>query len=627
MVSQCALMSPCLNTVDFAPVLMNACTDCETTFDFIVVGGGTAGNVIANRLSEVMRWTVLLIEAGADPPMTTDVPKFHLSHQLSHIDWKFTTEKEEGMYYGFINNQDRWAAGRVLGGSSTIGRMLINRGSPVDYDIWAKNGNYGWSFSDLILYFKKYEDFVQYNCINSTEIATYHGIGSYITIDKFKSKEPLISVIKKAGCELGYEVKYDPDFVDQIGFYSAFATIRDGERVSTNKAYLRNARFRDNLFIAKNSRVTKILIDGNKRAYGVEYKIRNEKQVKIAKARKEVIISAGVINTPKLLMLSGIGPEKHLKDLSIPVVKNLKVGCNLQDHVTFPGVVIALNKSKCQNVRVGTIDSAYQYLSRRTGAFATICESEAIAFIAVRDDDVPDIQLIPYFFRRKDFKSLYLWAQIKGFTPEIVDMYETILNDIDILIIQPIVLRPRSRGRVKLRCKNPDEHPSIFAGHLRNSYDVETLIAGIRFIVKMVETVAFQRVDAEVKRLNFIGCCNEDFLTDTYWTCALSYLATTFNEHVGTAKMGPIYDTESVVSPTLKVHGIKGLRVADASIMPTIPGGNLLAPVLMIGEKVSDMIKHDWLSEAGSRDSNPNPTVCKNVSNPKAPPNPKLKMS
>uniref|UniRef100_T1H853 Glucose-methanol-choline oxidoreductase N-terminal domain-containing protein n=2 Tax=Rhodnius prolixus TaxID=13249 RepID=T1H853_RHOPR len=613
--SQCALATPCLAPFDFAPYMNNSCGECGNTFDFIVIGGGTAGSVIANRLSEIYSWSVLLIEAGDDPPMTSEVPMFYLSLQLSCIDWKFTTEKEEGMYYGLVNNQNRWPAGKVLGGSSAIGRMILNRGSQVDYDIWEKNGNLGWSYKEVLEYFKKYEDLKDMKELQCHELSKFHSTGGYMTIDKFRSKEPVIKVILEAAKELGYIDIKDPDGAKQVGFFQTHATIRDGERCSANKAFLRVTRQRDNVFILKNTKAVKILIDENKKAYGVEYRIRDESQTRMAKARKEIILSAGVINSPKLLMLSGIGPEKHLKEMGIPVIKDLRVGCNLQDHVTFPGAVMCFNRTKTPAKRVGLLDSAYEYLSRRTGHFATIHESEVIGFIGLRDDDVPDIEIFPYFIKRRDEKSLFLWAQVMGFTPEVVELYQKLITDMDLLVIQPVLLRPYSRGRVKLRSKNPDDPPSIYAGHLRDSLDLDNLLSGIKFITKLSETSALRRHDAEMKRLNFPGCCNEEFLTDNYWACALSYIATTFYDYVGTAKMGPSSDPSAVVNDALKVYGIKNLRVADASIMPNIPSGNLMAPVLMIAEKVSDMIKYEWLIQRNDQTTNNTPSKNKTINN------------
>ena len=597
MVSQCALASPCMFPDDFGPYMGQSCGGNCVQFDFIIVGGGTAGCVIANRLSEIESWSILLIEAGGDPPISSDVPKFYMSQQLSCIDWKFKTEKEEGMYQGMIGQRNLWPAGKVLGGTSTIGRMLYNRGHAVDYDLWANVGNIGWSYQEILHYFKKAEDMRDKEVMSCPEMNQYHGIGGYLALDTFKSRELLVEQIKDAARELSYEVIKDSDGPVTTGFFSAHATLKDGERLSTAKAYLSPVRDRPNIFVIKHSYVTKILFN-SKRAVGVEYKWRNETKLRTAMVKKEVIITAGTINSAKLLMLSGIGPAKHLSKLGIPVLSDLRVGFNLQDHVTFGGTVMTLNKTKKTPSPLQNLDSAYEYLSRRTGHFATIHESEVLGFIGIHDDEKPDLEMFHLFIKQNDMTTFNMWASTLNLIPDVREMYIKLLLDYDLLIIMPVVLRPLSRGLVQLRSCDPFDPPVIFSGHLREVADLDQMLSGIKFVTVMADTVALRRLEAEIKRLNFPGCCEEEFNTDGYWTCALSHLGTTFGDYVGTAKMGTACDKTAVVDPMLKVYGVKGLRVADASIMPYIPSGNMMAPVVAIAEKASDMIKADWLTES-----------------------------
>lgn len=597
-VSQCALASPCLLPDDFGPYMDDqSCGSDGFQFDFIIVGGGTAGSVIANRLSEIGSWSILLVEAGGDPPISSEVPRYYMSQQLSCFDWQFKTEKEPGLYQGMIDGRNLWPAGKVLGGTSTIGRMIYTRGHDVDYDYWAQLGNDGWSFSDLFHYFLKAEDLRDVEVMACPETNQYHGIGGYLSIDTFGSRDSFNDRLKQGANELTFIDIKDPNADTPVGFFSTQATIKDGERMSTAKAYLSPIRDRPNLFVMKHTVVTKILFSG-KRAIGVEYKWRNETKTRTVKVKKEVIITAGTINTPKLLMLSGIGPACQLSKLGIPVVSDLRVGCNLQDHVTFGGAVMSVNKSQKMADPLSSLDDAYEYLSRRGGYLSTIHVSEVLGFIGIHNDVVADLEIFNLFIRMGDFASFHMWAATMNLLPEVRKMYTRLLRDYDLLVMMPVLLKPISRGLVQLRSRDPMDPPIIVSGHLREPRDVDEMLSGIRFVTMMSDTSALKKNEAVMRRLDLPGCCEEDFDTDGYWTCALSYLATTFGDYVGTAKMGPASDRGAVVDSDLRVYGTQGLRVADASIMPIIPSGNTMAPVIVIAEKAGDLIKTDWITEA-----------------------------
>ncbi|KAL1132247.1 hypothetical protein AAG570_010204 [Ranatra chinensis] len=603
--SQCALSPPCSYPDDFGPFVAESACNGSVLFDYIIVGGGTAGSVIANRLSEIHSWKILLMEAGGDPPMTVDVPRFHSSLQLSCIDWQFRTEPEKGLFQGMIDKRNNWPQGKVLGGSSSIGRMLYTRGNSYDYDSWCRAGNKGWSFKDVLNYFKKAEDVKDLNLKQCPELASIHGLGGYLTLSEFNSKKTLIPSLKTYAKELKYEDIKEPQGTAQTGFFSAHGTLRDGERLNLAKAYLNPVKNRPNLFVIKHAHVTKILIcDSTKRAYGVEYRLRNETETRVVKAKREVIVTAGALNSPKLLMLSGIGPADHLKEVGVPLVADLPVGLNLQDHVTFLGAVISLNRSKEAVTPRDELDDCYEFLSRRSGTLATILESEVLGFIGIDDDDIPDLEIFHYFVPRNDFEILEQFTRSVPFTAEVEDIYRELVKKKDLLILMPILLHPESRGRIKLASKDPFAPPLIQAGYLQNAADLNGMLSSVQFIRRAAETAALKRHEAELKRLDFRGCCDEEFHTDAYWACVMSYSATTFNDAVGTVKMGPDNDTSAVVTPDLKVRGVLGLRVADSSIMPTIPTGNVMAATVMVAEKASDMIRNEWLGSKHSDASN-----------------------
>ncbi len=306
-------------------------------YDFIVVGAGSAGATIAARLSEVPDVTVLLIEAGKNENLFMDIPIIVNYLQLSdEVNWKYQTEPSENYCLGMTDYKCNWPRGKVMGGSSVLNYMIATRGDPRDYDNWAAMGNDGWSYKDVFKYFMKLEtigidDLTRDKAMHNTNGPLYIGYPSFHT--------PLAESFLEAGQELGYpKIDYNAD--QHVGFSYIQSTTKNGTRMSTNKAYLHPAKKRKNLFLSKLSHVNKVLIDENKRAYGVEF-TKSNVTIRVT-ARKEVILSAGAINSPQILMLSGVGPSKHLTEMNIDVVQDAPVGENLMDHVSYGGLVFLL---------------------------------------------------------------------------------------------------------------------------------------------------------------------------------------------------------------------------------------------------------------------------------------------
>lgn len=292
-------------------------------YDFIIIGGGSAGAVLANRLTENPKVSVLLLEAGPDENEVTDVPSLAAYLQLSSLDWSYKTEPSNSACLGMVNNRCNWPRGKVLGGSSVLNYMIYVRGNKNDYDNWAQMGNTGWDYKSVLPYFKKSED----NRNPYLARTPYHSSGGYLTVQESSWHTPLAAAFVEAGTEIGYENR-DINGEKQTGYMIAQGTIRRGSRCSTAKAFLRPIRLRPNFHLALNAFVTKIEIDPKtKRAWGVEFVRHNRKQ--IIRARREVILSAGAINSPQILMLSGVGPRDHLEAMGIPVLKDLPVGNNL----------------------------------------------------------------------------------------------------------------------------------------------------------------------------------------------------------------------------------------------------------------------------------------------------------
>jgi choline dehydrogenase-like flavoprotein len=565
-------------------------------YDFIVVGAGTAGSVVASRLSEVPDWNILLIEAGGDPPLASDIPAMSLSLQKSDIDWQFRTEHQKYNCKGLQDKRCNWPRGKVLGGSSTINGMIYIRGLKGDFNEWAAAGNDGWSYDELLEYFKKSENFETTD--ESNPELFYHGRGGPLNVQRFESLD-LAWTLQDAVKEAGYEILNDINGPNQLGFAHLHGTIINGTRCSTAKAFLVPARNRKNLHVIKNSKVNRIIIEPiSKVASKVEFKT-SDNQIHQIKIKKEVILSAGTINSPQVLMLSGVGPEEHLKDLGITVIKDIKVGENLQDHFMFTGSLFNIRKSdKFQSSPMSFFDASYEYLTRRTGALATHYGTTLSGFIRTKlsPDERPDIEILYFAILANDTKAATIFGEAFGFTDETILSLQEISKEGDTLMTVPLLCRPRSRGKILLSSSNSSDDPKIYAGYLTETEDLHTLVEAIKVTEGIMQTDVMKSRDAKRKKL-FVSSCEEyEFETKSYWECMLRHIGTSVFHAVGTCKMGPSSDPDAVVDPKLKVYGVKGIRVADASIMPTIVGAPTYATTVMIGEKAADMIKTDWIN-------------------------------
>lgn len=565
----------------------------EAEYDFIVIGAGSAGAVVANRLSEVAQWKVLLIEAGADENEISDTPSLAAYLQLSKLDWAYKTKPSNSSCLGMNNNRCNWPRGKVLGGSSVLNYMIYVRGNRHDYDLWHELGNNGWDYESVLHYFKKSED----NRNPYLAPSRYHGKGGLMTVQESPWHSPLVAAFVDAGTELGYENR-DINGEFQKGFMIAQGTIRRGSRCSTSKAFLRPIRLRKNFHLAMNAHVTKLLINPEtKRTYGVEF-VKNGKWYKI-QARKEVVLSAGAINTPQLLMLSGIGPAYHLHEKHIPVIQDLPVGNNMQDHVGMAGITFLVDKPvSIIPTRLNAGSSVMHYVINERGPMTSLGGLEGVAFVntpfANHSMDWPDIQfhMAPASLNSDNGDQVKKVLGIKDSVYN--EVYSPIANK-DAWTIIPLLLRPRSKGTIRLHSKNPFHHPIIDTNYFNDPLDIATLREGAKIARRVAEANVFKQFGTRIYTKPLPNCKRYKFWSDEYIECHARTLSMTIYHPVGTAKMGPKWDPEAVVDPRLRVYGIGGLRVIDASIMPTISSGNTNAPVIMIGEKGADLIKEDWL--------------------------------
>ncbi|KAL2716008.1 hypothetical protein V1478_013684 [Vespula squamosa] len=491
---------------------------------------------------------------------------------------------------------------KVLGGSSVLNTMLYVRGNRRDFDQWESFGNPGWGYDDVLPYFKKSQDQKNPHLARNTK---YHSTGGYLTVQNCPYNTPLSLTYLQAAEEHGYKI-VDVNGEQQTGFAFFQYTMRKGTRCSAAKAFVRPIKFRKNFHLSLWSHVTRILIDpSTKTAYGVEF-IRNGR-VETIFAKKEVVLSAGAINTPQLLMLSGIGPRNHLEDLGISVIQDSPgVGQNLQDHIALGGLIFLIDYQISLKTSILTnLKYLLQYAIYEKGPLTSSIGLEAIGFLSTKyanqTDDWPDIEFLITSGTINNAPDVA--ANAFCLTDDFYNQIHSEIINHDSFGILPMILRPKSRGYVKLKSKNPLDYPLMYHNYLTNPDDVNVLREGVKAAIAFAETSSLRRFGARLHNKPFPNCKHLPMLTDEYWECAIRQFTMTIYHYSCTAKMGPRSDPTAVVDPSLKVYGVEGLRVIDASIMPTITSGNINAPVIMIGEKGSDLIKKDWLGRQKSSDN------------------------
>ncbi|KAB8315407.1 choline dehydrogenase [Tolypothrix campylonemoides VB511288] len=500
-------------------------------YDYIVIGAGSAGCVVANRLTQDSDTTVLLLEAGnPDTKPEIHIPAECVNLLGTEVDWGYFTEPEP-----YLNNRKIFSSrGKVLGGSSSINFMFYVRGNRHDYDHWQELGNPGWSYQDVLPYFKKSEN-------QQRGASDFHGVNGELSVTDPISPSVVSQRFIDAAMALGYD--YNPDFngIQQEGAGLYQLTVKDGKRHSAAAAFLVPILQRPNLTVTTGALVTRLLFEGT-RAVGVEY--LHEGMLHQVRVNREVILSAGTFDSPKLLMLSGIGDAAQLEALGISVVVNLPgVGQNLQDHLFIP-----VPYQATQDLHLASTSSV--------GEAGLFLHSEGNSEVA------PDLQ---FFFGPAVLAPPGYAHSGSGFTGVIS------LN------------RLQNVGSVSLRSSDPKEPPMFRMNYLQSETDVQKVVAAIKLMRQLFHTSFFDEFrGAEIAP-------GADVTSDEALEAYIRNNGGTMWHPVGTCKMGT--DPMAVVDPELRVHGVEGLRVVDASIMPTITTGNTNAPTIMIGEKGADFIK------------------------------------
>ncbi|KAJ0173018.1 hypothetical protein K1T71_011194 [Dendrolimus kikuchii] len=554
-------------------------------YDFIVIGAGSAGSVLASRLSEGRKASVLVLEAGKAESLITDVPILAPLLQQTDYVWPYLMEYQPNVCTGMTEGRCFWPRGRAIGGTSVVNYMIYTRGMKVDWDRIAADGNYGcWKLA--------YEGVVPYPVKGFRDVKR-DGHRLSISLDCLITDMAFLDASKVYGHR-----RVDYNSPDAFGFSFIQATMSGGHRASSAKAFLHNHKKRKNLHILPDSRVTKVIIDPTtKTATGVEFH-RNGKIYKI-RAKKEVILSAGPIESPHLLMLSGVGPKSQLQSFGIPVIQDLKVGEILYDHISFPTLTFILNDTRLTIVerKLATINTVIQFDHYGDGPMSSLAGVETIGYIKTNiskeSDDVPDIELIGTCGSitsdegKIGAKGIHIADWLYN------DVYKPIEN-VESFAIIPMLIHPKSFGSLKLRSGNPFDYPKLYGNYLTHPDDMATLIASIRYSIKLVETPPFQKYGAKLYTKKFPNCKQHTFNSDSYWDCALRTTTATLHHQIATCKMGPSSDPNAVVDPELRVYGIKNLRVADSSIIPRTIAAHTNAPAIMIGERAADFIKNTW---------------------------------
>ncbi|XP_055845324.1 glucose dehydrogenase [FAD, quinone]-like [Episyrphus balteatus] len=525
----------------------------------------------------------LSLEAGGDPPVESMIPAVFFAIQHSKYTWDYYTEPDGKSCLGYKNQVCYWPRGKMIGGSGAINAMLYVRGLSEDYDNWERSGNPNWGWKEVLQAFEKS---LQSNGSDSK--------GSACVNDFDVHYPELREMLFRGAEELGLP-RIDVN-KENIGYTTIKGSINKGTRGSTGKSFLAKAKDRPNLHVIKHAKVTKINFDKKgEQVTGVTF-VYNDQQELSVNIGNEVILSAGAIDSPKILMLSGIGPEKHLNSIGIPVVKNLRVGDNLQDHLMTPLFFkVDESKIKAETLR-DQLDATYTYLLNQTGPLAGVGTVPVTGFLNSNENSsslYPDI-LFHNLFNQRGTSALEIYLRVLEVEDEIAESILKEHQDGHILLVFVKLLRPKSIGNIRLQSSDPKDPPKMFANYLDHPDDVDTLLRGIKFQMNMEETVAFKEQNAKLIQINLPECDKFLFKSDNYWKCYMKYMSNTVYHMAGTVKMGPDTDSTAVLDWRLRVKGVKGLRVADASIMPNIVSGNTNAPTMMIAERAAEFVAEDW---------------------------------
>ncbi|KAI5637911.1 GMC oxidoreductase domain-containing protein [Phthorimaea operculella] len=524
----------------------------NSVFDFIIVGGGTAGCLLANRLSAVPEWKVLLLEAGEEENIDYDIPGVP-TKDYRPILWNYRTERNGFSCLSRPGGSCEVRTGKVLGGSSVTNDMKYTRGTKADYDSWHKNGEISsidWKFGNLLEFFKHSEDNGDYDILMNSH---YHSRGGEMRVQRFKYADRYLEVFTSAFTEMGLR-SLDANINAPEAIVNHQFALQNNTRLSTNSAFLKPVRHRKNLAVVTGATVTKIVIDRlEKTVDGVIYEFDKGKE-RPAYAKREIILTGGAINNVKLLYMSGIGPKAELKKFNITTLMDLP---------------------------------------SRSGPLASRGINQISAFIQLYEqNNAPDVEIaFEGNFVRSD---KFMLTNVSVHAAEESNMPLAYYNLINVI---PIVLRPKSKGKVTLNKRNPKYgRPVITANLLKEPEDLETLVDAIDISLQLLDKKEVKKAEVKFAPIDLFPC--DRLRSRDQWNCIARHYTKAVGNPIGTCRMGD-NATNSVVDFELRVHGIEGLRIVDASVMPTHVRGGIFAPTLMIAEKAAKMITKDWKEDKG----------------------------
>jgi choline dehydrogenase len=522
-------------------------------FDVVVVGAGSAGCALAGRLSEDPSLRVLLLEAGgSDDVLEVQIPAALYKVFRTRRDWNYTTEPQPGL----DGRKLFWPRGRLIGGSSSINAMIYIRGNPADYDEWAaRTGDDSWSYDHVLPLFRRMED-------NARGADAHHGVGGPLRVEDLRSPHPWTRAVVQSAVAVGYPRNDDFNGATQEGVGQYQVTQRRGRRWSAADAYLHPAARRPNLTVRTHALTTRVLISDG-RATGVEYRCQGVPFT--VRATREVVLAGGAVNSPQLLMLSGVGPADHLRGVGVDVVHDLPgVGQGLQDHPLVP--VIWNVRSGRSLFRAESPSGYAQWFGLRRGPLTSNLAEAGLFTCSTPQEPAPDLQF--------HFLPVKFWQQAQ------VD------PDVDAFTTAVVLVHVHSRGSVRLRSADPTWAPAIDAGYLTDERDVEALVCGVEKAREIASAGPIANVLAEEWTPGGTVRTQADLRRSVRQTLESLY------HPVSSCRMGPAdgSDDLAVVDPQLQVRGLEGLRVVDASVMPTLVRGNTNAPTIMIAERAADLI-------------------------------------
>lgn len=565
---------------------------CATnlTVDYIVCGAGTAGSIVAARLSENKNSTVILLEAGHDPPAYSYISsEWQRLVNNTELDYHYRSERNRDYFQGLENNVAVIPAGKAVGGSHAINGQQYFTPTEQEMNEWQTTaGCSGWNYSESKRYTIKSENYHD----NRRFSRRYHGSEGYQDVTQYRSNDPDIRVFETAFSQMGLPFADDLNRGKSIEYGNADGTTAHGVRVSTAKGYLSTAAagLRRNLCLARGTLVRKVVVDVDVkplRAVGVEITAPNGRSTCIVRARREVVLSLGAIRSPQILLLSGIGPREHLREMGIPVIADLPVGQNYKDHAFFNGNIFARTDDDDNSDR--SIKSPSDYFNEGV-ASAGITQLNAFfnSYHVKAERNNMQIQIVKY--AKGSLSKTANRSDPFGINEEIRNLLARINDQAELIQLNLILVDVKSRGNVTLKSLNPTVHPRIQTNLLNDEADLKAMVRGLRWIRELARTSAIRKSGYELKRIDYPACRNYSD-DDRYYVCALKQIATTYSHSQSTVKMGGENQKDAPLTPHLTVKGFQNLAVVDASVIPLTTTRNSNPTVIMLAEKASDIIK------------------------------------